>query len=80
MDKIKKILCCELDDLDVYLELKMAFEIKNYRESQKDQSLFIVCIHHNKDYKDNTLLLYCFFLIIISKEKTFRNKRTGVTL
>lgn len=38
MDKIKKILCCELDDLDVYLELKMAFEIKNYRESQKDQS------------------------------------------
>ena len=35
MDKIKKILCCELDDLDVYLELKMAFEIKTIVKVKK---------------------------------------------
>ena len=36
MDKIKRILEDDLNDISVFLELKLAFAIKRYRDNRKD--------------------------------------------
>lgn len=49
MDKIKRILDDDINDMSMFLELKLAFAIRKYRDNRIDQSR--LCIAHKNDYE-----------------------------